>query len=508
MHTSLHLRFPPQSPVHVLLDVLRQQEEPVYLVGGCVRDLLLGRPTKDLDVLVQSHGARLARRLADSSGGAFVMLDAERDVGRAILTGPDGKTFEVDCASWRSHSLAADLQLRDFTINALAVQVAPDTAPVIDVTGGLEDLDRGLVRVTSNLALADDPLRGLRAVRLAAELADRDFRLESGTAALVRRHAPDLATCAAERIRDELVRILASRQPARWLRQMSELGQLAVVLPEAEALRDVAQSPPHRWDAFEHTLAVLDRVAWQEEWLAGTAVAADRVDEYLDEALRSSQPYLTAHFSQGESAVRTRATMLRWSALSHDWGKPACQAALPGSAGKPARMRFLGHETTGAQLTALALRRLRFNDAETRRVPRIVAGHMRPLQLAQGAALSRRAVFRYYRALQDAGVDVAWLSLADFWATAGPDVDESAWLQLLAVVTRLLEDYFRRPGQAVRPQPLVNGHDLMKALDLPPGRLIGWLLDEIVEAQAAGEIVTVHQALERALDLLAQGPPS
>lgn len=506
MHRSLLLRFPPQSPAHWALEFLRQQEGPVHLVGGCVRDLLLSRPTKDLDVLVQADGARLARRLADHAGGAFVMLDAERDMGRAILTGSDGKPFEVDCASWRADNLAGDLQLRDFTINALAVPVAEGGVPVLDVTGGLEDLDRGLVRVTSSQALADDPLRGLRAVRLASELAAKGFRLEGETAHLARQHAPDLIICASERIRDEMVRILAASQPGRWLRLMSDLGQLAVVLPEVEALRGVAQSPPHHWDVWEHTLAVMDRAAWQDEWLAGTAVVTDPADQHLAESLQHSRPLLAAHFSHGESAARSRAMMLRWAALSHDWGKPASQSTVPPSNGGPARIQFLGHETISAELAALALRRLRFNDAEVRRVAKIVAGHMRPLHLAQSEVLTRRAVFRYYRSLEDAGVDVAWLSLADFRAAAGPEVDESAWLQLLVVVRRLLEDYFQRPRQAVRPQPIVDGRDLMQALSLPSGRLIGWLLDEIAEAQAAGEIETSQEALEYASQLLAEGP--
>ena len=155
-------------------------------------------------------------------------------------------------------------------------------------------------------------------------------------------------------------------------------------------------------------------------------------------------------------------------------------------------------------MTQLALRRLRFNEVAVRRTSAIVAHHMRPLLLANGEQPpSARAVFRYYRDLDDAGVDVAVLSLSDLSATAGIEPGSDDWQRVMSVTTRLLHDYFDRVTEAVAPPALVDGNDLMTALRLPPGRLVGQLLLAIAEAQAAGEVHSAQEALDYATQFAA-----
>jgi len=494
-------RFPAASPLGRALAWLQARPGPVYLVGGTVRDLLLGRPTHDIDVALSAGAMALARELADDLGGAFYPLDAGRDTGRAVLASPERDAAHVDSAALRAGSLEADLRLRDFTIDALALDLTRPGASVIDVAGGLDDLDRRLVRLASDHALQDDPVRCLRAVRLAAELRPWGFRLEDITSEQVRENAPLLAQVSAERVRDELLRILAAAEPDRWLRSLAELDMLPVVLPEAEALRGLAQSPPHRWDVFEHTAEALSRIAWLQAWLAGRADLTGPAEEALDGALAPFRPALLAHFAQSESAGRDRGELLRWAALCHDWGKPLSRTeeAQPDGA---IRQRFFGHEQASAELTEARLRQLRFSEAEVRRATLIVAQHMRPHHLVlAGKAPSRRAVFRYFRATRDAGVDVALLSLADLWATQAPARAFERWQAHLALVARLLDDYFNRQ-ETVAPPPLIGGRDLLAHFDLRPGPLIGRLLAETVEAQAAGELHTRDEALAYVTSLL------
>lgn len=503
MILALDAAFPPHSLTARLVAYLRAQPQPVYLVGGFVRDLLLGRLTRDVDVSVAGDALPLARRIADDLGGAFVALDAARDTGRAVFTDVDGSVVYVDCAAWRADTLTDDLRLRDFTVNALAVDLARPQAEIIDVTGGLQDLAQRWVRVTSPQALVDDPLRGLRGVRLLAELAPWQFRLEEGAARALREHAALLAQPAAERVRDELVRILDVDRPDLWLRLMDELGQLPVVLPEMAALHGVGQSAPHRWDVFEHTLGVVRHVAWQRRWLNGAVAAASWDEEALAAALAPLQSTVAAHFAQRDGSLRSRGQMWPWAALSHDWGKPATRSEERPVGRPPERVRFWGHERVSVALATAALRRLRFNEAEVRRVGVIVAEHMRPLQWATAERLpTQRAVYRFFRAAGSAGVDVALLSLADVWATYGPQLTAEVWSQQLAVVRRLLEDFFWRHDDRVAPAPLLNGDDLMQALDLAPGPVVGRLLAEMAEAQAAGEVATRDEALALAARLL------
>ncbi|MCS6842897.1 MAG: HD domain-containing protein [Caldilineales bacterium] len=497
--------FPPASVTGQLLAFLRRWPPPVHLVGGCVRDLLLGRPTKDLDVVVPTGALRLARAAADALGGAYVPLDVERDTARALFADEAGPV-QLDVAGWRGATLADDLRARDFTVNALAWELGSPDPRLMDVTGGLDDLAQRLIRLTAERALLDDPLRGLRGVRLAAELAPWGFRLEGETAQALRRHAPLLGQPSAERVRDELVRILSAESPDCWLRLMDGLGQLSVVLPEVAALHGVEQPPPHRWDVFEHTLAVVAHAAWQLRWLDGKAEPRTAQEAALAEALAARRADLRSHFSRRDGQVRTRGQMWLWAALAHDWGKPAARSVETSSAGAE-RVRFLGHEQVGAALVEEALRRLRFNDVEVRRAKLIVAQHMRPLSLAEAGTLARRAVYRFFRATRDAGVDVALLSLADLAGTYGPDLPEAIWRRQLEVVGGLVDAYFSREAALVHPEPLVRGADVMDALGIPSGPLVGRLLDEIAEAQAAGEVTTRQEALALAARLTAERQP-
>src|SRR3989441_1268769 len=213
------------------------------LVGGAVRDAWLGRrPGRevDLDVAVPAGALDLARRVAERLRGAFVPLDPERGTGRVVLPG-----VRLDVTDFRGPSLAADLAARDFTVNALAVPLREllvrGGAPIVDPTGGLADLRARRLRAPDLRVLTDDPLRALRGVRLEAALG---FRLTRGTVAAIRAVAPALAAVAAERVRDELLLMLARPDTARAFRRMDTLGLLGVLLPEVEPMRATAAPAP------------------------------------------------------------------------------------------------------------------------------------------------------------------------------------------------------------------------------------------------------------------------
>ncbi|MER3515310.1 MAG: hypothetical protein C4310_13710, partial [Chloroflexota bacterium] len=238
-------QFPP------LLERLRPllAHSEVYLVGGAVRDALLGRPIRDLDFALAGDAIRLARTVADHLGLSFYILDAERGIGRVVAG--DEERMTLDFARFRGPDLAADLAGRDFTVNALALPAtATDLSELIDPLGGRQDLERRLLRATSDTAFRDDPVRVIRAVRLALQLG---FTIESHTQALLRAAAGLVGQPAPERSRDELAHILAGPGVALALRQLDELGALAVLIPEIEALKGLAQPPPERQDVWGHT---------------------------------------------------------------------------------------------------------------------------------------------------------------------------------------------------------------------------------------------------------------
>ncbi len=476
---------------------LAAQEVPAYLVGGCVRDRVLGRPTYDLDVAVAGDGLRVARHLANALGGDYYALDAERSTGRAILYHDDGRLV-VDVARFRGEpplALEDDLAGRDFTVNAMAIDVR-DPGTIVDQHGGLADLAARVLRPVGEDSIRDDPVRALRAARLAAGLG---FRLAPETRALMARDGQAVAQVSQERVRDELIRLLAAPRATPWLALLDELGLLSAILPELEPLRGLPQSLPHRIDALAHTLATVEAmegIAAQLRWQV--AAPDDRGPMPWDKGplpeLQPFAPRLLAHLDGGG---RPRLVLLKMALLLHDTGKAATWSQEDG------RIRFIDHQSVSARLAGEAMRRLRFNRPEVRLVQTIVRQHMRPPLLAEQSSVSGRAVYRFFRDTEEAGVDVLLHALADHAAIYPPGIEDERWPRLVGLVARMLAEFWDRPVRAAAPKPLISGHDLIRELGLEPGPRVGELLEAVREAQADGQVHTREEALALARQLLA-----
>jgi putative nucleotidyltransferase with HDIG domain len=485
-----------------VLDLLRHRRGVHWLVGGYVRDILMGRPTHDLDLVVEDGAMTLARAIADRFGGAFYPLDEARDIGRAILSEPQ-PVLTVDVSRLQGGDLAADLAQRDFTINAMALALNHEPLTLIDPHGGRHDIAGRWVRAVSESAFRDDPIRCLRAVRLAAEL---EFRVEEQTQAWVRRDASLVSATSPERVQAELVRILDAEGADLHLRHLSQLGLLPLVLPEVADLQGVLQSLPHTLDVFDHTLMAVRQLelvlrAVEGDVVAGLSTAGDSSGKpapsiqkaaltRLATGLGPLREDLHRHLSVSTSADRTRGMLLRWAALLHDVGKPKTRTVENGG-----RVRFIEHDAVGAALAAQTLRRLRFTAVEARWVESIVRQHMRPSALAREPVLTRRAVYRFFRDAGAAGVDTCLLALADHLATWGQNLDTAHWSDRVDGACRLFDSYFRHGATRVSPRPLVSGTELQEACGLDEGPRIGVLLEAIREAQAAGEVSTRDEAL-------------
>jgi putative nucleotidyltransferase with HDIG domain len=447
-----------------------------YLVGGAVRDRLLGQATHDLDIAVAGSAAGLGRALADSLGGSFYVMDETFDVARVILD-HEGTREIVDFARLRGDSVVEDLAARDFTLNAMAADARTwtgDPGEVIDPFHGVDDLGARRLRVVSEDVFRNDPVRLLRAVRFEAELL---MALDPPSEALVRRDAPQLAYASLERVRDEMLRILAAPNVLRQLRRLDELGLCTQVVPELEAARGVTQSPPHVFTVLEHS------------WYAVAAAAESERAGYLDIAAGAFARQLQEHFAQTIAGECTRANFLRLVLLLHDIGKPTTRSVEPGG-----RIRYFNHEAVGAEMVEAILRRLKFSNLQITLAKTIVAHHLRPFLLTQ-SGISDRAVYRFFRDTGSAGVDIAVHAWCDQRATYGDGMPAEVEASIQAVIGRLLDRYYHAHLQVVSPPALVNGRDVMDALQLLPGPEIGKWLEQVREAQAAGQIKTREQAL-------------
>ncbi|MEX2247493.1 MAG: HD domain-containing protein [Dehalococcoidia bacterium] len=477
--------FVPPSALKPLLariaPLARDAGVEAYVVGGAVRDALLGRDVHDLDLAVDRAAMAFAQQLAGALGGHFVPLDEENAVARVVLD--DGPLRTVDVAELQG-TLDEDLRRRDFTVDAMAVPL--EGGEVIDPLGGLDDLSRRLVRMTSDTVLDADALRLLRGVRIAAELA---FDIEPATAAAIHRRAAAVLEASPERQRDEVARIFALEDVYGALRTLDALGLLDVLLPEVAAGKGVAQPEQfHAYDVFEHAMRAVESL----DMMLRAEAPADDGWLWADvwDAFGSLAGVLRTYFGEELTPGRSRRALVKLAGLLHDVAKPQTRRIEADG-----RVRFFGHADLGGRVAAAVLRRLRFSSREVRFVALLVTEHLRPVQLAHaGEAPTRRALYRFWRDLGDAAPGVVFLALADAAGARGPGLTHESWSRQARYMNSVLVRSYGDEGIVHAPR-LLSGRDIMTALGLAEGPAIGRLLSALDEAQAAGEVTGTEGAL-------------
>jgi poly(A) polymerase len=441
-----------------------------WLVGGAVRDRLLGRSTDDVDVALEGDPRGPARTIARATGGAAFQLSDEFGAWRVV--GP-GQAWHVDLVPLREGDIVTDLAARDFTINAMAEPLAG--GDLLDPHGGLADLEARRVRMVSDAALADDPLRTLRAVRMVVELG---LELEPLTGASVAAHAAEISRVAPERVFAELKRVVTAERAVEGLRLMDRVSVLAAVLPELRALRGVDQNEFHHADVFDHTLEVLAAVASLERDPAAVGLEhAGAVADLLAAPLADEL---------------TRGGGMRFAALLHDAAKPATRGVRPDG-----RVTFIGHDTAGADLTRTVLRRLRASQRLIEYVAALTRHHLRLGFLVHERPLDRRAVWQYLRATAPYSADVTVFTVADRLATRGRNAESA-----IAAHVELAGDVLGHAFEAPPGEPLVRGDELARELGVAAGPLLGELLAQLEEDRYAGMVATREDALRRARELV------
>jgi putative nucleotidyltransferase with HDIG domain len=448
------------SPLAAAREALAGRE--AWLVGGAVRDHLLGRETDDLDIALAGDPREAARAIARATGGAAFQLSGAFGAWRVV--GP-GHSWHVDLVTLRDGDIEADLAARDFTINAMAEPLAG--GDVLDLHGGRADLEARVVRMVTAEALTEDPLRSLRAVRLITEL---DLTLDPATGAAVEANAAAIAQVAPERVFGELKRVVTAERARAGLELMDRFGLLAVVLPELTALKGVEQNVFHHADVYEHTLEVLEAVAQLE-------AADDEIGALLREPL-------------GDEL--THGGAMRFAALLHDAAKPATRGWTPDG-----RVTFIGHDSAGADLARAVLRRLRASQRLSDYVAALTLHHLRLGFLVHETPLDRRSIWRYLRATAPYSAEVTIFTIADRLATRGRNADEA-----IAAHVALARDVLGH-ALADRPaEPLIRGDELARELGIAAGPRLGELLAQLEEDRFAGAIATRDDAVTRARELL------
>jgi putative nucleotidyltransferase with HDIG domain len=451
-----------RGPLAALAQIAPRHGE-AWLVGGAVRDRLLGRETSDFDLAVSGEVRALAIELGRAADGHAFLLSEEFGAWRVRAR---DQRWQVDLTPLQGETLEQDLARRDLTINAIAQVLGDGGDPyteLIDPHGGLADLEGRRLRAVARGSFSEDPLRVLRLARIAAEL---DFRPDPGTVALAGAAAPALADVSPERVFTELRLTISSDRPAAGLELAHALGATAVVFPELDALRDVEQSHYHHRDVYGHTLGALEH-AMQIQ--ADPAALFPEVGRQLTEVL--AEPLANE---------LTRGHAMRFGALMHDIAKPITRAVSADG-----RVSFFDHDRLGARLATAILTRLRASDRLTTHVASLTRHHLRLGFLVHERPLSRRAVYGYLESCDPVGVDVTLLSVADRLATRGRN-HERASAAHVELARAVMPDALA--WRASRPRAPIAGDALARALGAAPGPWLGELLAELTAAQYANEL--------------------
>ncbi len=440
----------------------------LYLVGGYIRDALLARNNaalhKDFDFMaITASSVDFARVVADKLNGHFVLLDESNDTARVVMDSGD----YFDFAGCVGGSLESDMRRRDFTINALACDLSKDSQ-VIDLVGGIADLENKIIRCISRQSFIDDPLRLLRAYRFAALL---EFDIEAGTAAYIKELAASITQVAAERISAEFFLMLETNQAGKNVKAMGNNALLESIFPELHATRRVTSNAYHHLGLFDHSV----------ETLCQAELAAEQMPDWAKESMEEKL---------GTGISRKAATKL--AGLLHDIGKPDTWVITD-----EGKHTFIAHDKLGAEMCEPLAKRLKWSKPLERFVEKLVRWHLRPGHLFQQGQPTDKAKYRFYRTIGDELPELIVLALADFRSTCGPGLQDGR-REAEQNLHELLRNFSVYNTSTKKESRLLDGNELMKLLGIKPGPVIGEILEEILEAQTLGEVQNVEQAADLA----------
>ncbi len=503
----------PSEIFEVLITLL---PEGSYLVGGALRDCLIGRPSLDIDIALPLYGSAIrikSSAIAKALSAVSFPLDEKNNIYRIVIREKDaGTQKQIDLSAFQGADINQDLLRRDFSVNAMGYPLRTgskfktlnsklkilnlkngmritgiNAKLIVDPCAGKRDIQLKTVRLAGENAFQEDPLRMLRAFRIAAELG---WTIHPETLKQISKDKKLLKTSAPERMHYELMRLLEMPKSSFWLEEMDKAGLLAEIFPEIERQRLCAQVYYGKGGVLKHSILVVKRM------------------EYLLSSIKKIFP----HIYRKISAYENEKSILKLAALLHDIAKPA-RAKIIGK-----RLRFFGHEEYGAKMAEKTMEKLRFSRAHINLVSKLIRHHLRPGNLSANQYISDKAVYRFFRDTGQEGIALLLLCWADHTSYLSdsqlasvekkaceeplpvpeggfPDTGTEKTLRYIQVINKMLTMYFKEKPKII-PEKLINGNDVMSILGIPESPVIGKILERVRSAQAGGKITGRREALQ------------
>ena len=429
------------------------KHEGAYIVGGAVRDLLLKRPPADYDIAVSEDADTYARLLGANIGGHVVRIGKPGlDVIRVVS---DLGIFDI--SPIQGASIEEDLGKRDFTINAMAFAIS--SMNIIDIFEGIPDLAEKRIRMVSGKIFQQDPVRLIRAFRMGADVG---FDIESETEATIEKEAINIRDTAAERVREEFLKMLQSVDSHAYLTRMADTGLLLEIFPEMKVLKGFGQNRHHAHDVFEHTMKAYG---------------------YLEDIINTPEPLLPEAAASIKDSVRgKRAALLKCAMLFHDIGKPSVH-----STDEEGAVHFHGHDHRSAEIAENIGSRLRFSNKERRYLESVIRSHNQPLFLflaEENRTLTRKGVTRFFIKSGEYTPDILLHSIAD-GRGKGSAIHDAAFVQF---IDTLFGKYYRSFIPRTSAPALLTGHDLIESFGISPSPIFKVILNTVEEARLSGKI--------------------
>ncbi len=465
------------------------REDYCFIVGGWVRDRILGEPIGyniDVDFLTTADPVELAKKFAQRIGGHFFVFEKKgllikRPVIASVVLNLPPYRYRFDFSPLRGKdlekALVEDLMERDFTANAMAVNlddvlsIGAKQTIIYDPTGGIRDLEQGLLRPVSLENLRKDPVRILRGFRIALE---KKLKLTEDFLSFVEENKELVLKSPVERITYELFKIMKSEGSGGVLRELYGKGILEVLFPEMKKVREITkQGEKHLYPLDEHLFKTVEyaEVVWKER------------EHYLGKELAREVGKKTVLGEFGDYEL------LKWGALFHDIGKPETFKLIGG------KVTFYEHDRVGSRLVREIGKRMKWGQEATDFVEKLVRYHLRPFYLREAlkkGTLGRKGMARFWKECGDVAPHLFLLAFADALASADDEEDLKALKRTLEELLKFRKEVLEK----MEVKPLLNGREIMEILGIKPGRLVGELKRQLEEAQIEGKVRTREEATE------------